>query len=277
MSVQPEENGQGSEQVVDQGNQQATDSTVGPIVDQQGNINPAWNDLLGVVPSQLHSQVTPHLQKWDQNFQSKIQEVHSQYEPWKPFLDNGVTPEDVEYSLGLLNAVSENPGEVIKALQEMVGADEGNAGQQGQNGSTPQAPEFDQNDPILSHPKVQEMQQAMENMAQILLSQQEQEQQSAADSELEQDLSSLKEKYGDFDEELVLALAMKNENFDFKALEGAVQSIQEKMKPPTSTPPPVLGGGGAVPPGAPDTSKAMSESDRKQLVANILAQAQQQQ
>jgi hypothetical protein len=264
--------GQGIELGTDQGDQQATDSTV-------PSVNPAWSELLGVVPEQLHSQVTPHLSKWDQNFQSKINEVHSQYEPWKPIIDQGATPDDVNYALGLLNALSENPQEVIKALTEWAGA-ESSTEQQGQFNQTQQ--QVDPNDdPILSHPKFQEMQKNMEAMAQIILSQREQEQQAQADQELETDLSTLREKYkdrGDFDEEYVLTLAANSDKFDFNALEKAVEKFYEKRdgilsskRPPG---PPVLGSGGAIPASAPDIKNA-TDSERRQIIAGMLAQAQQ--
>lgn len=272
MTDTPIELGQGSELGTDQGNQPAPDSTV-------PSVNPAWSELLGVVPEQLHSQITPHLSKWDNNFQTKINEVHSQYEPWKPIIEQGATPDDVNYALGLLNALSENPQEVIKALTEWAGA-ESSTEQQGQFNQTQQ--QVDPNeDPILSHPKVREMQQALETMAQVMLSQREQEQQAQADTELAEDLTSLREKYkeqGDFDEEFVLTLAANSDKFDFNALENAVQKYYEKRDQILSTKrqpgPPVLGSGGAIPAQMPDMKKA-SDVERRQMIASMLTQAQQ--
>jgi hypothetical protein len=246
-----------------------------PVDTGTPSINPAWTELLGVVPSQLHSQVTPHLQKWDQNFQTKINEVHSQYEPWKQFIDNGVAPDDVQYSLGLLQALSENPQEVIKALNEWAGLENGtNPEQQGQFNQS-QQPGQEEDDPILSHPKVQEMQKGLETLAQIILSQRESEQQSAADKELETDLAALKEAHGDFDEELVLALAMQGERFDYAALESAVKRVVESTKPPARQPGPPVLGNGAAPPA--DIPKPQNDAERRNLVAQMLAQAQRQQ
>lgn len=257
--------GQGSVEEA-QGIQQATESTGTP------NINPAWEELLGVVPSQLHSQVTPHLQKWDQNYQKSINEVHSQYEAWKKYQEGGVSPDDVDYALGLLNAISENPQEVLEALKEAIGVEP--TEQQGQFNQT-QQDQFSngEDDPILSHPKFKEMEQAVNTMAQIILSQREAEQQSAADAELETDLEALKEQYGEFDEELVLALASQGEDFDYAALEKAVQTVQERTKVVRQPGPPVLGNGTAPPS---DLPKPTSDAERRQLVANMLRQATQQ-
>ena len=252
---------------------QGTQEVAPPESTGTPSINPAWTELLGVVPSQLHSQVTPHLQKWDQNFQSKINEVHSQYEPWKQFIDNGVAPDDVQYSLGLLQALSENPQEVIKALNEWAGAENGTPEQQGQLNQS-QQPGLEEDDPILSHPKVQEMQKGLETLAQIILSQRETEQQSAADAELENDIKTLKDTHGEFDEEIVLALAMQGDKFDYTALENAVKKVVA-MNPPARQPGPPVLGNGAAPPA--DIPKPGNDAERRNLVAQMLAQAQRQQ
>lgn len=261
--------GQGSVEGT-QGNQEVAppESTGTP------SINPAWEELLGVVPSQLHSQVTPHLSKWDQNYQKSINEVHSQYEPWKKYQEGGVSPDDVDYALGLLNALSENPNEVIKALQEWVGAE--NPEQQGQLNQTPQQQNLnglEDDDPILNHPKVREMNEALNTMAQIILSGREKEQQAAADEELETDLAALKEAHGEFDEDLVLALASQGEDFTYEDLEKAVLTVQEKTKVVRQPGPPVLGGGAAPPSELP---KPQTDAERRQLVANMLRQSAQQ-
>jgi hypothetical protein len=242
------------------------------------NINPAWNDLLGVVPSQLHSQVTPHLQKWDQNYESQIQKVHSQYEPWKPIIDNGATPDDVGFALSLMEAISNEPQQVITALQEWVQQlDNGEVvEQQGQNGSNPQSP----NDPydLSNNPAYKQMESAVQSMAQILLDQKTQEQQAQEDAALEQELSDLKEKYkdrGEFDENYVFGIALNDPDM---SLEQAVEKffeIQDKILQNARQPgPPVLGSGGAFPNTNLDTRK-LGSSDTKALVANLLQQAQQ--
>lgn len=262
--------GQGS---APQGNDQGFQNDSGNTV----NVNPAWNEVLSVVPQQLHSQITPHFQKWDQNFQNKVNEVHSQYADWKPFIEGGVSPEDVQYGLGLVNAISNNPQEVLQALQEWMNAENGNQQnqqpeQQGQNNQQASQEGFD----LSQHPQFQQMDQLVQNMAQIFLQQQEAEQQSQADQELESDLNSLKEKYGEFDVNYVCGVAIANEKFDAQGLEEAVQQYKQleqgilsgKRQPG----PPVLGGGGANPV-QPTPQSQLNSGDRKSLVAQMLSNA----
>lgn len=275
MSEGAPEFGQGNDLGTDQGNQNPpTDSTV-------PSINPAWNELLGVVPEQLHSQVTPHLQKWDQNYQSQIQKVHSQYEPWKPILDAGVTPQDADFALGLMNAISTNPKEVLSALQEWIDAEGGEGSeQQGQQNQFQQDPNQQEDFDISSHPKVQEMEQALQAVAQILLEQKTQEQQAAEDEELETELSELKDKFkdrGEFDEDYVLGIALNDPEITLEQAAERYYQIQDNILKRQRQPgPPVLGSGGAFPNTNADTSK-LGSTDTRALVAQMLAQAQQQQ
>lgn len=249
----------------------------------QPSINPAWNDVLSVLPQEFHSQVTPHFSKWDQNYQQSIQKVHSQYEPWKPILESGVTPEDIDFAVGLMNAVSTDPKEVIQALQSWVEEEgSGSDGQQGQVGSTPQQQQSDFPFDIAEHPAFQQQKQVVDAMAQIILDQRQKEQQAAEDAQLDSLISNLKEEYkerGEFDEEFVLGVALNaGEEITKDNLKAAVEKyfgIQEKIlgqkRPPG---PPVLGSGGAIPNG-PSSTKNLDSKDRRALVAQMLAQASQ--
>lgn len=263
-----------TEEVIDQGQSSET----GTI-----NVNPAWNDVLSLIPETMHPAILPKFQSWDQNYKTSIDKVHSQYEPWKPFIDNGVSPEDVDYSLGLLKAISENPQEVINALNEWVAAEQGNGNpegvqpeQQGQINQNPQSPEFD----ISQHPAYLELQAQVKNIGQLLLSQHEKEQQAKQDSELQTELSSLQEKFkerGPFDEQYVLGVAMNDPETNLeKAAEKFYEMRDNLLRQQRQPGPPVLGAGGALPSSNVDTRK-LDSAQTKQTVAQILAQAQQNQ
>ena len=256
--------GQGSDSGVAQGqevsSEQGTEGT--------GGTNPAWNDFLEVVPSSLHSQVTPVLSKWDQGVQQKIQQVHSQYEPFKPFLEQGVQPDQLEYGLNLLNAIENNPQEVLKALQEFVGSEE----QQGQEDQPPpdgseDLPEF------LQHPEIKKMQEMVNTMAHFLVQQRQTQQEAQESEELEQTLNSLREQHGDFDEEWVLSRYLNDDKMT--DIEQAVQAYRElessilaKQRQPG---PKILGSGGSVPNQDLDP-KNLDDKGRRKLVEQLLQQ-----
>src|SRR6478609_6160995 len=69
--------------------------------------NPAWGELLGVLPSSLHQQVKPFLSKWDQGVQERLTKVQSQYDPYKDFV--GTDPEQIRASMKLAELVASDP------------------------------------------------------------------------------------------------------------------------------------------------------------------------
>jgi hypothetical protein len=65
--------------------------------------------LLGVLPSSLHSQVKPVLEKWDKGVQQRFEQVQSQYSPYKSFAEQQVSPNDIEVALGIAQQINADP------------------------------------------------------------------------------------------------------------------------------------------------------------------------
>ena len=236
-------------------------------------INPAWNEMLEVLPSSLHSLVTPHLQKWDQNYQQGINKVHSEYEPYKPFLEQKIPVDQLNYGLQLMQAIEERPQDVIAALQKAMGveeppkANEPNTDEQGQ---------FDENADFLNHPEVKRMQEMVQTMAQLFVQQSQTQQEVEEDQKLSAELDQLHASKGDFDEEWVLTKAaiypdQPLEKFVDAYLEFEKGIIQKQRQPG----PRVIGAGGGAPNNQVDMKK-LDDSGRRQIVAQMLAQAAQQ-
>lgn len=164
--------------------------------------NPAWSTFFDVIPSEFHEKVKPVLQEWDRGVQDRFQKVHSDYEPWKPFIENKVDPEHAQFALNLLNRLDTNPAEVHKAIAEYYKLDApvnpGTGSGQGQAEPSEEADPYDARFKTLEeHNRV---------MAQILLSQREAEEAQRADQMLDKQLSDLRKTHGEFDERYVLAL-----------------------------------------------------------------------
>lgn len=85
--------------------------------ENSGGINPAWNDILSVIPEPLHAQVTPHLSKWDKSFQ----DVQQKFAPYKQFAEQGVTPDLISNSLTLAQAIQADPQAVYNQMREQFG------------------------------------------------------------------------------------------------------------------------------------------------------------
>ena len=257
----------------------AGNSQGGEPQENGGALNPAWNEVLNLVPQQLHPGIVPHLKKWDDNYkqeQTKLSEVQSQVEQWKQF--EGQDPERISQALQFWQLAESEPQRVFDALQEFLGG--GDQGQQGQEG-TPgeQEPEFDLNgDDILQHPKVQELLRGQEVIAQTLLAQQQKEQMHQFEQEIEAEQASIMEANPDFTEkELVLmyqiAAASNISLTDAAAqVKGYFGDVAQRQQAPHA--PSVMSANGQVPAALPVDPAKLDRSDTKKLVADLIRQAQ---
>lgn len=235
-------------------------------------LNPAWNEMLEVLPSSLHSLVTPHLQKWDQNYQQGINKVHSEYEAYKPFLEQQIPVDQLNYGLQLMQAIEERPQDVMAALQKAMGVSQ----EQEQEPNPLEQGQFDENADFLNHPEVKRMQEMVQTMAQIFVQQSQAQQDAAEDQRLSDELDKLHTEKGDFDEEWVLSKALANPTLPLeKVVDSYLQfekSVIEKQRKPG---PRVLSAGGVAPDNQIDMKK-LGDSERRQIVAQMLAQSSQQ-
>lgn len=240
------------------------------------SLNPAWSELLGVVPSDLHSQVTPHLQEWDKNFQTKINEVHSQYAPYKPLVESQVPYEQIQYAMSVMQAIDSEPLKVIEALQNYAKA---NGLLQEELSGTEQQGQVDETEipeEWLKHPAIQQMQQQIQTVAQFLVQQETAKSDSAEDAKLQSELETLRQQHGEYDEEWVLTRALNNPDAKLedhvKAYKQFEQGIIAKQRQPG---PKVMGGGGVAPDNQVDV-KALDDKGRRAYIASLLQGANQQ-
>lgn len=261
---------------------QPTDASVDagsstPPVDNAGGGNPAWGELLNVLPEQLHPVVKPHLEKWDRGVQTRFEQVQSQFNPYKPFAEKGVQPHDIEVALAIAEQINTDPQKFYGTMQQYLqqqGIDPSGQGQQ--NGNQPL--EFDLGDGTdfqqQNDPRLAQFEQQQQAMAQWIQQQEEQRIQQQADAELEAELKSLQEKHGQFDMQYVLSLAAGTG----MPLENAVQQYNALVQSIRSTPTPgqqvpsVLPPGGGVPTEQTNPAKLSSEG-RQAVVQNMLRAA----
>ncbi len=162
----------------------------------------------------------------------------------------------------LMETLNNDPERIYQALAEQFGY--------GDQGET--EPDLDEDDDNPVDPRLAQYTEMTEQMAEIMLAQQEQEQQAQEDQELEDYLTELTEKYGEYDNEYVLAhlnLGYSGEEAveKYLALVGNVKSQQPAQ------PPRLLGGGGGLPSQAIDPAQ-LNNRDTRKLVADMLRAAQ---
>lgn len=236
-------------------------------------------DFLNRVPEHHRSILEPYVKQWDAGVTRRFQELHSQLQPYEAL---GLQQEDLQLAADAWKLMNENPQVLINILQTQL--QQGQGGEQGRQGQgqglpTPEAvkalpPEFQaawqQQQQILA-----QQQQALEALSQQVLGQQQSTQQQQEDKALSDYLGLLKQEYGEFDEDYVMAKMLRGMDG-----EAAVKSFIELMdnvpgngggRPPV----PVLSGGGIMPQDSFDPTKA-SRKETKDLVANLLRTAAEQ-
>lgn len=240
--------------------------------------NPAWSSMLEKLPKEFHNSIAPDLKAWDQNFQTKTQEVQSRYEPYNFLVEGEISPEQVQTALQIMSVMEADPQGFHKNMGEFY-KDQWGQGQQEVEESEPQFSldgegneEFD----ITQHPKFQELMQNQDVLANYLASQIQDQRTAEAEKEIAAQETELKEKYGDWDEDFVYSYAIQNE----VELEDAVKKFVQlrdgiKNQPRASdSAPSVFSPSGSVPSSQPAPG-SLSSKDTRNLVAEILARSNQ--
>lgn len=248
-----------------------------PEPDNSPGPNPAWNDVLSVIPEQFHSVITPHFQTWDQAAQAQIEKANqsvSQYEPYKAFIEHGIDPTELENGLRLMYEVNNNPQAVWNALGKAysLANEPGNAAEADDDDDDDESSNVNLQQ-FQDHPKFAELQQGIELVSQIVLNEQTEKANAKADAELDAELATLKKAHGEYDEKYVLGLMMNG-----ASAEEAVTSFTELrnnllQSNPRPFAPHVMGssGGGSGVPSQAIDPKALSGKETRNLVAQMLA------
>lgn len=235
--------------------------------------NPAWTDLLGEIPQELHQKVIPHLQSWDKGVNDRFQKVHSDYEPWKPIIKNA-DPETTQFALQMLNSLEQDPKMVYKAIGDFYKDQLGDLVQP-TPGQGQQEPKQDLEDkPWMTD--LQQLKQENEMLAKIIHQGQQAQQNAAADAQLDGDLKAAEKTHGKFDEQYVLGLLMANRNLSVdQAVQQWKNSIQQYAEQAgLAGPKPFFMGGGSPIPGQGNfDSKKASDKETKDVVVQYLQHA----
>ena len=258
------------------------------VVEQQqptNDGNPAWSEIYEVLPESLHTVVRPVLDKWEQGTQTKFNqyaEEAKRYDPYKDFVEKQISPEQIRNAMAVAQMIDADPRAFMSQLQAYLG--ETPAPQQQQTQQQPQKQgedgdfSFDEVPfDIANDPRFKQIAEQQQVMANYLASQLEEQQKAQQDAELDRTLSSLKQTYGDYDENYVLGLMLNG-----KSPEDAVKSYKEIENRIRNAPradanvPNIVTPGGGMPQENFDPA-SLSAADRKKLVMDMLQQANQQQ
>lgn len=238
--------------------------------------NPAWNDVLSKLPEEFHPLVTPEFQKWDQSAQQRIEQANqtaSQFDAYKPFVENGISPQDLEQGLQLMYQINQDPKAVYEALGESFGlsAAQVEAAIEGE-----EAEEEPQN---FQDPRVDQLQQGFDLVAQTLLEQHQAKVDAEAEAELDAGLKALKDKHGEFDEQYVLSLCAVHPDISLDQAFDNYQQLTQRILQQNPRPfaPNVMGnsGGGTGLPSQAIDPRQLDGKGTRDLVAQMLKAANQ--
>lgn len=234
-----------------------------------GNVNPAWQEMLNSVPQEHHSQLIPHLKNWDQGVNTKLQGVHSQYEGYKQFVQQGVNPNDLQMGYGILQALNEDPAKVYAAIAEHYGLTQ-------PNNDPDDEPEVSGSLPPEIMAKLQGFEQFQEQISRLMVAQKEEELTKVASDRLDKELSDLSAKYGEFDERIVLPL-MQNGMAAEDAVKHYITVMDEAAtKRSRPRPPKILGSaGGSIPQGGINPAQLSTKQVKDAIVQQLMASEQQ--
>lgn len=169
-------------------------------------VNPAWNEFFEAIPEDYREEVqpaiTPVLEKWDQGVQKRFEA----YKPFERYVKEGIDPQIIDYSVNLFNTLNTNEGalEVFQQLGQYLER-EGLLGQE-EDEEEDEEEDFDwESIPAPLRRQIEQLQGGFSTLAEYQIAQQQAREEAEADALLDAELKSLREKYGDYDEDWVLA------------------------------------------------------------------------
>lgn len=243
--------------------------------DDAGTDNaPPYASYLEKFPEDARPIAEEAFKEWDSNVGKKFGEIHSQYEPWKD-ITSQYDVESVQQALGIADAINNNPQAVWEHMGQVYGLTPQQVAEQAQNSGQGSSDSDDMDLPPQFLEKFQNMEKMVELIGQAYVQQnnsaQEQQQLAAFDNQL----NKLEEKHGAYDKQWVLsriAGGMQPETAVAQYKEFETQIIQQHNQ---RSAPVIAPAGGGLPSNMPDT-KTMPADGVKNLVAQLLLQANQQ-
>lgn len=238
-----------------------------------GQGNPNWNEFWESIPEQYREEVqpnlTPILEKWDQNVQKRFEA----YKPYERYVKEGIDPEVINYGVNLMNKIDNNEGamEVFGQLgqylesQGLLNSEEEEEDDEGDFDYASLPPQLRR--------ELDELRGAYGTLAEHNLMQQQQKIEAQEDAALDAELKKLKNQYGDYDDEWVLAKMVNGYSAEDAVTsyhEWLDKTLQGRNKAPAYRP---MGGGGDFPSGGQINTRKMTDSQTKDHVAQLLFDA----
>lgn len=232
--------------------------------------NPAWQEFLQEAPPPevYEKYIAPAFTKWDQHVTKRFDQVHQQYDPWKDVIGSA-DPQTAGFAINLLNALNNNPREVVDEINKYYKLNELQDKAVAQGQVDPTKVEQD-NDPYAK--EIAQLKQQSEIMAQALLARHQQEESAKADAWVDTELARLSkqnESRGAFNEQWVCSIAAQTNC----SLDEAVKKYYEWRDAEVGKyrqRPLIMPGGGGTPGAGGLNVRKMDNKQTNSLIVDLL-------
>lgn len=246
--------------------------------------NPFWKEVEDKLGPNNYQVIQPYLAKADTEHREAIEKVNSRFKPYQPFVDQGITPDVIQASMGLVKQLNENPEVIYEKLGQFLE----------QNGRLPNKQELqaavDEDDPNEDEdPRDAQIRQLQERQAQFeqfftgqAQMQQQQQMDQEADTWLEGEIQNLKSAHADYTEEdlkevirIAVAQTKEGQAPDIAKASQHFEALRDRFRNApraTDSAPRVPGGAGGGTPN-PGTARPSQQTaaERQALVAQMLS------
>lgn len=246
---------------------------------QEQTTQAPWAQYLEKFPSSLHPVAEEVFKEWDGNVTKRFQDLHSTYEPYKPFVE-AWEPDAINEALQLAQALEADPRAFMDALANAYGFAESEQGVENQQQQDQQDPEdvvdnfeLDPNDPLQQ--RLSQQEELLRALSDHILGQKEAEQQAKEQAEqdaaLDTAMQSLKAQHGEFDEQYVLMQIANGVDPDqaVQQFQSLVGQWAAKQNAPAASAPRVMGASGGLPSNRVDPA-TLNSKQTKDLVVELL-------
>ena len=274
--------------------QQSTQQQQPPVVTSQESQAPYAN-YLAELPETVRPLAEQAFKKWDADVTRRFQELHSQYDPYKPIIEAG-DPDSIQGALQVAQVLEADPARFLTAfaeaypelVQQALGQQQQQQAPQGQQTSEQGLGDLDPNDPLVQ--RISQLETMLNQAVQGFTGVTEQQQQKEQQEFLDKTLADLHTKHGDFDDVYVLsqmayrgldpekAVTEFQNNIVAKYGQQQTQQQQQVQNGNGQQAPAVLPPGGGLPSEPVDVNQLAGDDKATQaLVTSLLEAAHQQQ
>lgn len=257
----------------------------------EGGINPVWEPIrqeLGVG----FEAIKPHLLEIDKGFNQGITKANEKYSPWKQFDEQGITPDVIQQSFGVLQKLNDSPEEVYAALGQFLQENGRLPKNQAEAAQAMEDADPENNDEFETpeQKELRELRAQQEEIQTFLQAQQEQQQIQQLNAKAEQDVAqeyeafekahpdlTQAEKQMVYQQHFLYAQAGPDKIRSLEDVYSEVSAFRDSIRSaprPNDLAPRLPGAGGGVPTGQTKDPSEFSREESVDALADLLARAQ---